>query len=224
MRLPKPTTSRLLQALAALGHLHYSQRRRQYRLATGVLTLGYAARETLSVSEVVRPHLRALADEYNVHASLATRERLDVIQLQVAHSLKTLMTLQLEEGSRIPIAGTATGHALLAALPAAERRTLMEHLRHRHQRHWDEISARIEDGIRQCEERGYTTSLASWQTDINGVAVPLVGPGGSPVLALACGAPARHLPRRRTEEIGRRLVAVARTVEREMATRGNIIP
>ncbi len=222
-RLPKPTTSRLLQSLAALGHVYFSPHRRQYRLATGVLALGYAARDTFSVGELVRPHLRAIADEYNVHASLAGRDRLDVIELDVCHSNKTLMTLQLEVGSRIPIAGTATGHALLAALPDREREYLMKHLRQRHFRHWDEISSRIEDGIRQYRDRGYTTSLASWQTDINGVAVPLVCPGGAPVLVLACGAPARHLPRKKTEEVGRRLIAVVKAVQRELAGRGAII-
>ena len=59
-----------------------------------------------------------LADEYNVHASLAGRDRLDAIQLEGCHSTKTLMTLNTQVGTRIPLAGTATGHALLAALPA----------------------------------------------------------------------------------------------------------
>lgn len=219
VRLPKPTVSRLLQALAAMGYLHYSPRRRQYRLGTAVLALGFAARDTFSVGELVRPYLEALADEFNVHASLAGRDRLYVIQLEVCHSKKTLMTLNLEVGSRIPLAGTATGHALLAALPEQERTYLMDHLRHRHAKRWREISAKIEEGMRQYRERGYTWSVGSWQTDINGVAAPLVCPGGAPVLVIACGAPARHLPRRKMEEIGQRLTEIVRAVAQELRER-----
>lgn len=214
--LPKPTTSRLLQALTQLGYLHYSTRRRQYRLGTSVLSLGFAAREPFSLGDLVRPYLKELADTYNVHASLAGRDRLDVIELEVCHSLNTLMTLRLEVGSRIPLAGTATGHALIAPLPAAELDYLFSHLRMRHAKHWDEIRASIETGRGEVAEQGYTTAAASWNTDINGVAAPLIFPGGSPVYALACGAPARHLPAAKQRAIGQRLVTIARAIEKQL--------
>ncbi|MWD26039.1 helix-turn-helix domain-containing protein [Aquicoccus sp. SCR17] len=214
--LPKPTTSRLLQALTATGYLHYSSRRRQYRLGVAVLSLGFAAQEPFSLGELVTPHLKTLADTFNVHASLTARDRLDVVQLEVRHSLNTLMTLRLEVGSRIPLAGTATGHALIAAMPEAELPALFEELEERHSKHWSEISASIETGRREVRERGYTTASASWNTDINGVAVPLVFPGGAPIYALACGAPARHLPAGKQKMIGQRLVAIAHEIETKL--------
>lgn len=214
--LPKPTTSRLLQALTRLGYLHYSTRRRQYRLGTSVLSLGFAAREPFSLGDLVRPYLKELADTYNVHASLAGRDRLDVIELEVCHSLNTLMTLRLEVGSRIPLAGTATGHALIAPLPEAELDYLFSHLKMRHEKHWDDIRASIEKGRDEVAEQGYTTASASWNTDINGVAAPLIFPGGSPVYALACGAPARHLPAAKQRAIGQRLVTMTRAIEKQL--------
>ncbi|CAL8981365.1 HTH-type transcriptional regulator TsaQ1/TsaQ2 [Rhodoplanes serenus] len=214
--LPKPTTSRLLQALVGLGCLHYSARRRQYRLGTAVLALGFAAREPFGIGELVRPYLKELADTFNVHASLAARDRLDVMEVEVCHSLNTLMTLRLEVGSRIPLAGTATGHALMAPLPEVEFAYLLDHLRERHAKHWDTLLASIERGRREVAQQGYTTASASWNTDINGVATPLVFPGGSPVYALACGAPARHLPAWQQRKIGQRLVAIARAIEQQL--------
>lgn len=215
--LPKPTTSRLLKALTAMDYLHYSTRRQQYRLGPAVLGLGFAAREPFGIGELVKPYLKELADTYGVHASLAGRDRLDVIQLEVCHSLKTLMTLRLEVGSRIPLAGTATGHALIAPLPDDERAYLFGRLHQRHEKHWDVLLERIEEARKEIAEVGYTTASASWNTDINGVAVPLIFPGGSPVYALACGAPARHLPLRKQRKIGQRLVAIARLLEKQLA-------
>jgi DNA-binding IclR family transcriptional regulator len=214
--LPKPTTSRLLQALTRLGYLHYSTRRRQYRLGTSVLSLGFAAREPFSLGDLVRPYLKELANTYNVHASLAGRDRLDVIELEVCHSLNTLMTLRLEVGSRIPLAGTATGHALIALLPQAELDYLSSHLKMRHEKHWDEIKENIEKGRNEVATQGYTTASASWNTDINGVAAPLIFPGGAPVYALACGAPARHLSTVKQRAIGQRLVTMAKAIERQL--------
>lgn len=211
--LPRPTASRLLQSLAQDGYLVYAPRRRQYRLGAGVLALGFAAQDSASVVDTVRPHLRRLADAYNVHASLAGRDRLDAIQIEVCHSSTTLMTLRLEVGSHIPVAGTATGHALLAALPAAELADTMAQLSIRHAKHWGEISRRIEEGVAEHRMRGFTTSKGSWMTDINGVAVGLSAVPGWPVLALSCGAPARHLPRAKMEDIGQELRALAHALE-----------
>lgn len=214
--IPKPTASRLAQSLAALGYLHYSPRRRKYRLGMGVLSLGYGARSELTINEVARPHLQTIADEFGVHASLAGYSQTDVVHLDVCHSSNTLMTLRLEPGSRIPLAGTATGHALLAALDGTERAHVMKELERRHHKHWAKLFRGIEAGIKQVEHVGYTVSEGGWHTDINGVACPLrLGPG-DPARVIACGAPARHLPRRKMDLIGHRLLEAARSIAREI--------
>ena len=119
--LPKPTVARFVRSLENLGHLHYSSNWRAYRLDAPVLTLGFAARQPFTLGEILRPHLQKLADTYNVHASLAKRDRLDALEVLVCHSQSTLMTLKRDVGSRLPLAGTATGTALLAHLPEKER-------------------------------------------------------------------------------------------------------
>lgn len=215
-RLPKPTVMRFLRSLERMGHLQYSRSRGQYRLGAGVLALGYAAREPYSLGELVRPYLSDLANTYGVHASLAKRDRLDALEVEVSHSLKTLMTLQLEVGSRLPLAGTATGTALIAALPKAEFDYLLVKMEGRHKKNWPELLPRIEAGCREVAQKGYVTMRRGWNSDINGVAVPLVFPGGSPIFALACGAPAPHLPPEKQHVIGRRLIGVRAEIEQKL--------
>lgn len=215
--IPKPTASRLAKSLAAMNYLHHSPRRRKFRLGTAVLALGYAARAESGLVGLVRPYLQQLADTFGVHASLTEREHTDVVHLDVAHSNNTLMTLRLEAGSRIPVAGTATGHAFLAAISDTERGQLMQDLAERHHKHWSEIRQHIEAGIEQLQQCGYTTSQRGWRTDINGVAVPLTIPG-HPVRVLSCGAPARHLPRWKMDEIGVRLVRIAEEIAAKFGT------
>lgn len=207
----KPTASRIAKSLSALGYLHYSPKRRKYRLGYAVLSLGYSARTQSGVSGLVREHLQNLADTFGVHSSLATRDQTDIVQIEVARSSNTLMTLRLDAGSRIPIAGTASGHAYLASMSESERTALLKQLRERHKKHWQMLKQIIASAIADVHTQGFTMSQRGWQTDINGVAVPLVIPGEK-TYVLTCGAPARHLSQKTMMEIGHRLVHIAQLV------------
>ncbi len=212
--LPKPTVARFVRSLESLGHLHYSANRRQYRLGAPVLTLGFAARQPFTLGEMLRPHLQNLADTYNVHASLAKRDRLDALEVLVCHSKSTLMTLKLDIGSRLPLAGTATGTALLAHLPEKERDVIYDRLRERHGSNWERLLQRINDGLNEIKDRGFVTAYRSWATDINGVSVPIRSLSGAPTYALACGAPAALLPPEKQHTLGYKLLEIKRAIER----------
>ena len=124
------------------------------------------------------------------------------------------MTLSLDVGSRIPIATTSMGRALLAALPESERRYLMEHMARREGERWPLLRTRIERAIEEYATRGFTTSIGEWQKDVNAVGVALMPADGSPILAFNCGGPSFQLPRERLEsEVGPRLVNLVRNVE-----------
>jgi DNA-binding IclR family transcriptional regulator len=126
--------------------------------------------------------------------------------------------LRLDLGSRIPIATTAIGRALLAALPEQERDWLMQHLARREGENWPKLESRIESAVRDVRERGFTVSMGEWHQDVTGVAVPVVPADRSGVFAFNCGAPAFQISRQRLEEdIGPRLVNLARTVEAAVA-------
>lgn len=210
--IPKPTVSRFTKVLTAMGYLYYSTSRRQYRLGYSVLALGYAGRSGNSISEIVRPYLQILADDFNLHAALVGRDGTNVVHLEVSHSANTFMTLRLEVGSRIPMAGTASGYALLSRIPPEERNYLFGQFKERHKKHWSSLATKIRAGIAEVEAKGYTTSREGWFTDINGVAAPIVPMGGSPVLAISCGAPSKHLSADKLTIVGKRLVSVAAEV------------
>lgn len=216
-RMPKPTVTRFTKALVAGGYLSFDPGRRQYCLGTGVLALGYAGRVGNNVSEAVRPYLQRLADDFGIHAALVGRDKTNVIHLEVCRSADRLTTLQLDIGSRIPLAGTASGHALLSRIPEEERAYLLSYLAARHEKHWEQLEAEIRAGLKQVETVGYASSIHGWQSDINGVAAPLVVSDESPVMAISCGWPSHYLPLDRMQVIGERLVADAARIVDELA-------
>jgi DNA-binding IclR family transcriptional regulator len=217
--LPKPTVSRLTHTLTRLGYLTYSDRLGKYQLGTPLLALGYAVLGSLGIRKVARPLMQALADQANANVALGSRDRLSMVYAECCRS-DAAVTLRLELGSRIPIATTAMGRALLAALPEAERDYLMDRMARRDPETWPAIRAGIERAVEDYRTRGFTLSAGDWHRDVNAVGVPLVPPDGSPVIAFNCGGPAFLMDRDRlVSDLGPRLVALVRTVEATLLCR-----
>lgn len=211
--LPKPTVTRLTYTLTRLGYLAYSKRFEKYRLGTGVLALGYVCLSNYGVREVARPLMRELAEETRASVSLGARERLYMTYLENCSGHGAL-TLRLNIGSRVPMATTAMGRALLAALPEDERGYLLDHIRRRDEAAWPEVHAGIKQALNDYRERGYCISAGDWDRDVNAVGVPIILPDSAEVLAFNCGGPSFLLPRDKLHsEIGPRLRHLVSNVE-----------
>jgi DNA-binding IclR family transcriptional regulator len=212
-RLPKPTVSRLTHTLTKLGYLTYSERLGKYELGTGVLALGYAALRNIGVGRVARPFMQALADYSGASVSLGSRDRLEMVYVEHCRSNATV-SLRLETGSRIPLGATAMGRAFLVALPKHEREALMVRLRAAHADDWPRVAAGIAQAIEDYRTHGYTLSIGDWKQDVHAVAVPLVPPDGSRILAINCGGPSFLFDRDRlTTDLGPRLVKLIQNIE-----------
>ncbi len=211
--LPNPTVSRLTHTLTRLGYLNYLDRLEKYQLGTAVLSLGYAVLANLGIRMIARPFMQELADYGGASVSLGSRDRLNMVYIEHCRP-DTPITLRLDLGSRIPLATTAMGRALLAALPDDERGYLMEHIAQADARQWPRVRAGIEQAIEDYRTRGFTLSVGDWQHDVHAVGVALKPPDGSPILALNCGGPAFLYDRKRlVNDLGPRLVNLVRNVE-----------
>jgi len=217
--LPKPTVTRLTYTLTRLGYLLYVERLGKYQLAPAALALGYSALANMRIRQIARGSMQTLADYADASVALGTRDRLDLIYVEHCRSRHGVM-LRLGLGSRIPIANTAMGRALLAGLPETEREWLLGYLKRQEGKRWPQLCAGIERAIGDVAERGFTLSIGEWERDINAVGVPLVAPDGSGAFAFNCGAPSFQFTRERLEsEIGPRLVNMVRNVETDLGGR-----
>jgi DNA-binding IclR family transcriptional regulator len=123
------------------------------------------------------------------------------------------ITLRLDVGSRIPLATTAMGRALVAAQPAAERARLLKEIERQDPKNATRMRRGLEQAVRQLGARGFVESIGDWQADVHAIGVPLIEPDGSVAFALTCGGAGFQLPQEKLErEIGPRLVALARTL------------
>ena len=126
------------------------------------------------------------------------------------------MTLgvQLDVGSRIPIATTAMGRAYIWALPDDERAALLRELREHYGSRWPRMRDGIERAGETVAKHGFAISAGEWQDDVAAVGVALKLNDGTGPYAFNCGAPAfRFTEDRLRNDIGPRLVAMVRNIE-----------
>lgn len=215
--LPRPTVSRLTASLTSLGYLDYSADRSAYRLGTSVLALGFAALANVDVRIAARPLMQALANDADVLVTLALRDGMEFIAAEVCHSARRVISLRLDIGSRLPLARSAFGHALLGALDPQARAQLLAQIRASLPAEWPTLEAELATAIAQYEKLGFAVSLSSLQPGVNGVALALDTPGAPYVYLLSCAAPADQADRARIiAELGPRMIALKRAIARQM--------
>ncbi len=211
--LPKPTVSRLTYTLTKLGYLTPVPRFEKYQLAPSAMALGYAALANLGVRQLSEPYREEVMRATGGAVAVGGRDRHSMIYFgQSRHGLT--LSVQLDVGSRIPMATTAMGRAYIWALSSDERATLLRELRDHYGSRWPKLRDGIERSGETMAKHGFTISAGEWQDDVAAVGVGLKLNDGTGPYAFNCGAPAFHFTEDRLRnDIGPRLVAMVRNIE-----------
>jgi DNA-binding IclR family transcriptional regulator len=212
-KLPKPTVSRLTYTLTKLGYLTPVPRFEKYQLTPSAMALGYAALANLGVRHLSEPFREEVMRETGGAVAVGGRDRHSMIYFGQSRNGLTL-GVQLDVGSRVPIATTAMGRAYFWALPPEDRANLIRELREHYGSRW----AKMRDGLERSGDAiakyGFAISAGDWQDDISAAGVALKLNDGTGPYAFNCGAPAfRFTEDRLRNDIGPRLLAMVRNIE-----------
>src|SRR5438874_70101 len=167
--LPKPTISRLTYTLTKLGYLTPVPRFEKYQLAPSAMALGYAALANLGVRHLSEAFREEVMRETGGAVAVGARDRLSMIYFGQSRNGLTL-GVQLDVGSRIPIATTAMGRAYILALPPDERAALLRELRDHYGSRWPKMPNGIDRSGEMVPRHGFTISAGGWQNDVHAVA------------------------------------------------------
>src|SRR5438046_4296080 len=191
--LPKPTISRLTYTLTKLGYLTPVPRFEKYQLAPSTMALGYAALANLGVRHLSEPYREELMRETGGAVAVGGRDRHSMIYFGQSRNGLTL-GVQLDVGSRVPIATSAMGRAYIWALPDDERASLLRELRDHYGSRW----SRMRDGIERAGEmrarRGFTISAGEWQDAVHAAGMALKRNGGARPYCSHCSATTLRYP------------------------------
>ncbi len=219
--LPKATVSRLTSTLVDLGYLRVDPGSRKLLMGTRLIGMGVSVQRQIGLQRVARPFMEALSRETRFTVSLATRDRLGMLVLEVMHPpTDTRVVINMDAGTVLPIPTTSLGLAYLMAAPIREREQLLERLHQRHGKEWPALRRGIEQAHLEFRRQGFVTTRRSWGRDVSGVGVPLMLESSKTLYAFHCAGPASALsPAELREELGPRLVAMVREVEAAWQTR-----
>jgi DNA-binding IclR family transcriptional regulator len=210
--LAKPTVSRLARTLTRLGYLHYSASLKKYALGPGVLSLGLTALGQMDVRRIARPLMQSLAERTHVCVNLAVNDGLSMVYVD-RYQLASSYAVQVDVGSRLPIANTSVGRAFLCGLAERERGALMDELRAAHAGEWPRLRKGIERALRDYQDHGYCASIGDWRQEVHAIAAPLVRGDESAPIVFSCSGPAFELTAEALErDVGPRLVALVGNV------------
>jgi DNA-binding IclR family transcriptional regulator len=210
--LPKSTVTRFTYTLTKLGYLVQDDSGR-YALGTATLGLGSAMLSRLDIRQLARPMMQDLADFSGTTVSIAVRDRLSMINVEVCRSTAAL-SLTLQVGARIQLAASAIGRAYLVRATEQERKDILSRSLELDEDAYQNLRQGLEKALRDQEQYGCTTSFGDWQKDVNAVAVGFLPIGGSQIMAINCGGPASSVsPQFLLDEVRPRLIEIAARLE-----------
>lgn len=220
--LPKSTVSRLTFTLQSLGYLSHARRHDRYRPGPAILALGNVAQASISFVELCAPIMQHLANETGTLSLLLVRDNAKLLIVKTWRP-RDVSSLWLEVGHRLPLQGTSSGHALLAAMTKEEFASTVATAGD----DWDlsaELSAELQhDAYSQIVSQGYVIANPDqyFSKNIHAVSTPFHARDLSEPVVFTCGATQDQLSMERMRtEVGPKLNAAVRELERIMGQPG----
>ena len=183
--LDRATARRCLLTLHEGGYADYDGK--FFTLTPRVLRLGMGALAALPLAQLVQPWLDQLSDQIGQSTSVSILDDTEIVYLARA-AQRRVMSIGLMPGSRLPAHCTSMGRVLLAALPEAEARGLIER---------SDLSPRTAFSLTDPEEilarlaqvrrEGYALIDQEVEPGLRSIAVPLYSARGRVVAALNTG-------------------------------------
>lgn len=210
--LPKSSAFRYLSTLEGRGYVVRVPDTGLYHLGPSLTPLSATRWETLT--QISRPLLEELRDEYEETVNLAVLDGTRITYLDIVDSPKSVR-LSARKGDRDPLHCTALGKAIATLLPAARVRAILE---------VEGMDPRTETTITDMDtyfreigstsERGYAIDNGENEEDGRCVAVPLNGFDWP--AAISISAPASRFPLVEVDAVAASLTAVAEQLRSQL--------
>ncbi|MFC2967789.1 IclR family transcriptional regulator domain-containing protein [Acidimangrovimonas pyrenivorans] len=181
----RATARRCLLTLHHEGYADYDGK--FFTLTPKTLRLGMGALASLPLPQVVQPWLDQLTERIGQSVSVSILDGTEIVYIARA-AQRRVMSIGLMPGSRLPAHCTSMGRILLAALPEAEARAVVEASDLTPRTAYsltepDEIMARIA----RIGAQGYALNEQEVEIGLRSLAVPLLDMRGRVVAALNSG-------------------------------------
>lgn len=208
--MPKSSTHRLLNELAALGIVRRTDDGR-YSLGPRLLYWGEAAADTFDLRAVADQPMRRLRDEIGESVHLYVRDhdsRICIAAVEGRHELRPFIQL----GRPLPLRAGAAGKLLLAFAEPEVQRAELRNANTDNGRLPNAPGAGLADQLQEIRAERWATSVGEREEGVSAVASPIVDSRDRVVAALCISAPTTRLGEQRFGEMRRPLDDCAREI------------
>ncbi len=184
--LPRSTAYHLLNTLAEHGFVIHLAAERRWGLGTSAFELGNGYSRQQPLARLGRPLLAALSDRLGESAHLAVMSGSDVVYI-VEERAARRPALVSDVGVRLPAHLTATGRAMLAALPREQLRALYPDAAAFTARtgRGPTKPSELRELLRAVRARGFASEDGEVTVGLRSVGVAVLDRGGWPAASLA---------------------------------------
>ncbi|TAM61946.1 HTH domain-containing protein [bacterium] len=188
----RTTAYRFMATLQADGYVDQDPVTKTYALTARVMDLGFSYLNALSFPERSLPYLNRLSAVTGHSCNLSVLDGAEIVYVARVAS-RSLLSINLHVGSRLPAYCTSMGKVLLAWLPPRELRSVLAGLR---------IEARTAKTVRNAEEllrllgttrrNGYAVNDQELEIGVRSAAAPIRDGKQRVIAALNVSVPAAH--------------------------------
>jgi IclR family acetate operon transcriptional repressor len=209
LKLPAPTTHRLLATLEASGYVRAGPKG-EWQMGVRAYQAGAAFLAHRNLAVQAYPHLRELMARAGETANLAVMEAGEAVFVEQVQC-RELMRMSAKLGSRAPLHASGVGKAMLASLADREvvsalaRRDLVQFT----PRTLVTVTALL-DELAATRARGFAIDDEEHAAGLRCVAAAVVDEHGQPWAAVSLAGPTARMTRERVPELGDLVRATAR--------------
>lgn len=218
LALPRSTTYHLLDTLCEEGFVVHLAQERRYGLGVGAYELGTGYTRHAPLQRLGRVLLASLVDRTRHHARLGVLHGRDVLFV-VEERAPGRSPLVTDVGVRLPAQLTASGRAMLAALPSAQVRALFPDPSAFVLRHGQ--GPRSPSALRQIlvdvRRRGFAVEDGEVTPGFSSVAAAVTDHTGYPVASIALTFGIDEADESRRSELAEHVVDSARTLSHRIS-------
>lgn len=223
LRLPRSSVYHLLAVLRDEGFVVHLEEERRFGLGVGAFELGSAYSRQAPLQRIARPLLARLVDESTHNAHLAVLHGRDVLYV-IEDRAAGRPPLVTDVGVRLPAQLTASGLAMLAALPPQQVRALFPSRDAFVQRHGVGPTSlpALRSMLVDVRRQGFAHEDGSVTPGFASVAAAVLDHSGHPVAGVAVTFPATEVDDQQRRALATRASRTAAELSRRMGGRVDV--
>jgi len=188
--LDRATTRRCLLTFHEEGYVDYDGK--FFTLTHRAFRLGMGAMASLPLPQIVQPWLDQLTQKIGQSCSVAILDETEIVYVARA-TQRSVMSIGLMPGSRLPAHSTSMGRVLLASLARDEARAIVERSDLTPRTKYSLTSTEdIMSQIEKAKANSYVVIDQEVELGLRSISVPLMNTRGETVAALNTGMAAHH--------------------------------